>query len=236
MEGKRSPVTMPGYRKGQRPLNYGLSFPPEVLTEEELAALLQCVARGRCGAGARNYALVVLMWRSGLRVSEALALYPKDIDPVRGTVTVLRGRGNKRRQVGIDAYALEAIERWLRVRRGLGFDADAPLFCIVDGRTFGTEGRAVSSAYIRDMLKRCARQAGITKRVHPHGLRHTMAFELMMESQPLVIIRDQLGHSHLRTTLRYVDHLGAGLAIKAMQSRPLPHAATRQRSQRESTA
>ena len=78
------------------------------------------------------------------------------------------------------------------------------------------------SSYVRDMLKQRAVQAGIEKRVHPHGLRHTMAFELLMEGQPIAIIRDQLGHSQLATTFRYCDHLAAGTAIEAIHHRPLP--------------
>lgn len=219
---KRSPITMPGYRKGERPLNYGQTYPPEVLTEDEIYALLRYVACCRGGAGARNYALVVLMWRTGLRIGETVQLYPKDIDRGRGTITVLRGKYSKRRQVGLDRYTILALEKWETVRNALGFDDIHPLFCVVDGRTFGTEGRPLSPMYVRDMLKRCARQAGITKRVHPHGLRHTLAFDLMMEGQPLVVIRQQLGHAHLSTTLRYTDHLGAPMAIKAIHARPQP--------------
>jgi site-specific recombinase XerD len=72
------------------------------------------------------------------------------------------------------------------------------------------------------MLKHRAAEAGITKRVHPHGLRHTMAFEMLMEGEPLGVIRDQLGHSELETTMRYLDHLAPAAAIKAMHARPSP--------------
>src|SRR5581483_3247266 len=161
----------------------------------------------------------VLMWRSGLRIAETLALYPKDIDRYGGTVTVLRGKGGKRRQVAVDSYALAMLDRWLLERSRLGLTGREPLFCCVDVRT---RGKAMYSSYVRDMLKHRGRQAGIEKRVHPHGLRHTMAFELLMEGQPLGVIRDQLGHSQLATTLRYCDHLAPRVAIKAMHARPVP--------------
>jgi site-specific recombinase XerD len=208
---------MPGYRAGQHPANYGLRFPAEVLTRDEIERLLRTLGQGPCGH--RNRALIVLMWRSGLRIAEALGLYPKDVDRARGTVTVLRGKRGKRRQVGIDTYALAVLDRWLAERAELGLTGREPVFCCVDIRT---RGKQMYSSYVRDMLKQRAVQAGIEKRVHPHGLRHTMAFELMMEGEPLGVIRDQLGHSQLATTLRYCDHLAAGTAIKAMHARPLP--------------
>jgi site-specific recombinase XerD len=216
----RSPIVQPGYRQGQHPANYGLKLPPEPLTRAEIDRLLARLGRGPCGI--RNRALVVLLWRSGLRIAEALALYPKDIDRAAGTVTVLRGKGGRRRQVAIDSYALAMLDRWLVERAELGVSGRHPVFCCVDVRT---RGKAMYSSYVRDMLKHRARQAGIEKRVHPHGLRHTMAFELMMEGEPLAVIRDQLGHSSLATTLRYCDHLAPALAIKAMHARPLPELA-----------
>jgi site-specific recombinase XerD len=207
----------PGYRKGQHPANYGLSLPAEPLTRAEIEALMRHMGRGPCGH--RNRALVGVMWRSGLRCAEALALYPKDIDRDSGTVTVLRGKGGKRRQVALDSLALALIDRWMAERRKLGLDGRAPLFCCVDIRT---RGKAIYGSYVRDMLKHRARDAGIAKRVHPHGLRHTLAFELLMEGQPLGVIRDQLGHKKLETTMRYLDHLAPAAAIRAMHARPIP--------------
>lgn len=238
----RSPIVQPGYRKGQHPANYGLTFPVETLTRAEIERLLTFMGRGPCGH--RNRALVVLMWRAGLRISEALALLPKDIDRQAGTVTVLRGKGRKRvgkrRQVGIDSYALAMLERWLAARAELGLSnpGRAPVFCCVDIRT---RGKAMYSSYVRDMLKKRGEQAGIGggnvadgthwgKRVHPHAFRHTMAFEMLMEREPLGVIRDQLGHAHLATTLRYCDHLAPAVAIQAMHARPLPELPGREQS------
>lgn len=212
-----SPITMPGYRKGQKPLNYGLKLPPEPLTGDEIERLLRKMGRGPCGH--RNRALVVLLWRSGLRIAEALALFPKDIDRVNGTVTVLKGKGSKRRQVAVDTYTLSVLDRWMRARFDLGLTGREHLFCCVDVRT---RGKPMYSSYVRDMLKHRARQAGIEKRVHPHGFRHTMAFELLMEGVDLGTIRAQLGHNDLATTMRYLDHLSPAAAIRTMHGRPAP--------------
>lgn len=214
----RSPIVQPGYRKGEHPANYGLKLPPEPLTRAEVEILMRNLGRG--AVGHRNRALVGLLWRSGLRISEALALYPKDIDREHGTVTVLRGKGGKRRQVGLEAGVVALIDRWMHERARLEIDGRRPLFCCIDRRT---RGKTMYSSYVRDMLKKRAAEAGIMKRVHPHGLRHTCAFDLLMEGQPLGVIRDQLGHSQLGTTMRYLDHLAPAVAIKAMHERPLPY-------------
>ena len=76
----------------------------------------------------------------------------------------------------------------------------ATLFC-----TLG--GGAVHPSYVRTLLPRLATRAGIDKRVHPHALRHTHAFEVMMAGVPVPIIQQQLGHADLETTSRYLNHL-----------------------------
>lgn len=218
---RRSFITLPGYRLGMKPPNAGRKYPAEVLTREEVGRLLASCSR-RGPAGLRNRALFVVMWRSGLRVSEALDLYRKDVDLDAGTITVLEGKGRKRRVVGIDPQAGAVIEGWLRRRRELGIGPAAPLFCTISG---DTRGRPLSGSYVREAIKHLARKAGIEKRVHPHGLRHTHAAELALEGVPIHVIRRQLGHGSLDTTARYIDHLTSMDVIEAMQVRDwLSHA------------
>jgi len=208
---------MPGYRSGAAPANKGLTWPPEPLSRSEIEALLPQL--GTCAFGARNRALVGLLWRSGLRISEALALFPKDIDRDHGTVTVLRGKGRKRRQVAIDMLVLGLLDEWWPHRERLGIDGAEYLFCSIKRPM---RGGPLHSSYVREMMHQAGRRAEIQKRVHPHGLRHTMAFELLMEGMPLGVIRDQLGHTQLQTTMTYLDHLAPAAAIKAMHARPVP--------------
>jgi site-specific recombinase XerD len=61
--------------------------------------------------GQRNQVLLTILYWGGLRISEALALHPKDLDPVSGTLTVLHGKGNKRRTVGLAPEAVAVVER-----------------------------------------------------------------------------------------------------------------------------
>ena len=75
------------------------------------------------------------------------------------------------------------------------------------------------SSYVRSIIKRLGIQAGIPKRVHSHGLRHTHAYELMMEGIPIPIIQRQLGHSSLATTDIYLSHIAPKQVIDAISSR-----------------
>jgi site-specific recombinase XerD len=141
-----------------------------------------------------------------------LALRPKDVDLVGGTVRVQRGKGDKFRVVGLDAGTAALIERWLEARRTLRVSAGAPLVCTLGGRPLRQD-------YIRHLLPRLARKAGIEKRVHAHGLRHAYAVELEREGATISTIRDLLGHSSAAVTDRYLRRLGAGEAVEFARKR-----------------
>jgi len=195
---------------GQAPANKGRKFPAEPLTEDEVAALLrQCSVKAPTGI--RNRALIAVMYRAGLRISEALALRPADVNQADGTLRVLHGKGNKARTVGLDAGALDTVARWMDRRREFGF-RNGPLFCTLSGGP-------VSDRYVRNMLKRIRTKAGLEKRVHPHGLRHTHAAELVREGTPVNVIRDQLGHSSLAVTDRYLRNVAPAEVIALGKSR-----------------
>ncbi len=68
------------------------------------------------GLGLRG--VIVVLWRAGLRISEALALAESDLDRTRGAVLVRRGKGGKRREVGMDRWAWEQLDPWLAIRAG----------------------------------------------------------------------------------------------------------------------
>lgn len=210
----RSVVTLPAYRLGMKPANAGKTYPPEPLSKEEVNRLLAATGRGY--AGARNRALFVTWYRCGLRVAESLALFPRDVDLVNGTVTVLHGKGNRRRVVGIDPQAGAVIERWLARRAQLGVTGRQPLFCVISAPNVGKQ---MYSSCAREAIRRAGVRAGLERRVHPHALRHTMATEMMREGMPMLYIQKQLGHSDLATTARYCDHLVPLEVVEAMQAR-----------------
>jgi integrase/recombinase XerD len=206
-----SPATQKGYHAGRKPANKGNKYPPEVLSADEVRGLIEACSN-KAPTGIRNRALVIAMYRGGLRAGETLALRPKDVDVTAGAITVLHGKGDRRRVVGIDPGAMAILSRWLDTRLSLGINGHAPLFCTLDGNP-------LKPSYLRTLLPRLAQKAGIEKRVHPHGLRHTHAYELMMEGVPVPIIQQQLGHTSLATTDRYVSHLAPIDVISQMQRR-----------------
>jgi site-specific recombinase XerD len=204
-------IVTPGYHTGRTAPNKGRTFPPEVLTEDEVKSLIRACSN-RAPTGLRNRALITILYRAGLRLSEALDLKPKDIDADAGTVTVLHGKGDKRRVVGLDPGSMAIVLRWVDRRRQYGLTGRSPLFCTL-------QGRALHASYVRTLLHRLGKKAGIEKRVHPHGLRHSMSYELMFEGVPVPVIQQQLGHTSLATTQRYLDHIAPKELVETMQRR-----------------
>jgi len=196
----------------KRLANAGKCYPAEVLTADEVRALVKACSN-RAPTGIRNRALLVILYRTGLRISEALQLAPKDVDRATGTVTVLRGKGGKRRTIGLDPGAFAILDRWLEHRANLGVNGRKPVFCTLKGERMAT-------AYVRALMPRLARKAGIEKRVHAHGLRHTHAAELALEGTPVNLIQAQLGHASLAVTSTYLSHIAPAQLIEAMRRRP----------------
>lgn len=188
--------------------------PPEPLAPGEVRALLK-VCPGDRLTGVRNHALLVVLWRAGLRCAEALALRPSDIDFGAGTIRVRFGKGRRNRCVGIDDSALAVIGLWLDARQAAGVTGEV-LFCTVQK---GHVGYPMSPRYVRALVARLAVRAGVGHRVHPHGLRHTMAVELRREGWPIPEISRQLGHTSIATTQTYVDHMYPAEVIDRARSR-----------------
>lgn len=185
--------------------------PVEILTAEEVKSLLRACS-GRAPTGIRNRAMLALGWRGGLRLGEVLALRPKDLDREAGTVNILRGKGGKQRVVGLDPAAFALVERWLDRRRELGLNGRQPIICTL-------RGEPLLPSYVRALMGRLTRKAGIEKRVHFHGLRHAHARELASENTPINVIQAQLGHSNISVTHIYLCKIAPQHVIQTMQAR-----------------
>jgi integrase len=128
---RRSPATTSGFHQGRPPRNKGLRYPPDPPTPvEEIIAVMRVA--GDRPDGLRLRGVIVVLWRAGLRISEALALQESDLDRTRSAVLVRRGKGGKRREVGTDRWAWEQLEPWLSIRDRLPVGA---LFCVLRGPT-----------------------------------------------------------------------------------------------------
>ena len=114
---RRSPATMPGYHAGRPPHNKGMHYPADPPTIDEIVAVMRHTADDRHGRRLR--AMIVVLWRAGLRIHEALALAEHDLDVRRGSLLVRHGKGGRRREGGMDEWAWEQLRPWLDARAEL---------------------------------------------------------------------------------------------------------------------
>jgi site-specific recombinase XerD len=205
---------MPGFHAGRPPRNKGVRYPADPPKVEEISAVMR--AAGDSAHGRRLRGLVVVLWRAGLRIQETLALAEGDLDQRRGSLLVRRGKGGRRREVGMDAWGWEELQPWLELRRELPV---GPLFCIINGVT---SGRLWSHAAARADLRRTAAAAGVRRRFAPHQLRHAHAVEMAREGVPLIVIQRQLGHSNLGITSVCLQGIDSGEIIETVHARRAP--------------
>ncbi|MGZ6670350.1 MAG: tyrosine-type recombinase/integrase [Solirubrobacteraceae bacterium] len=99
---RRSPATMPGFHAGKPPRNKGRRYPADPPTVDEIVAVMRHVARAPHGN--RLNGLIVVLWRAGLRINEALSLIESDLDQRRGSILIRHGKNDRRREVGMDAW------------------------------------------------------------------------------------------------------------------------------------
>ena len=158
---RRSPATMPGVHAGCSPRNKGVRYPADPPKVEEIIAVMRAAGDGAHGRRLRG--LIVVPWRAGLRVQEALALTEADLDQRRGSLLVRRGKGGRRREVGMDDWGWQELQPWLELRLELPL---GPLFCIINGRT---QSRPWATAAARAQLRRTAITAGVRRRFAPHS-------------------------------------------------------------------
>jgi site-specific recombinase XerD len=211
---RRSPATMPGFQAGRPPRNKGLRYPADPPRVEEIVAVMR--AAGDAAHGRRLRGLIVILWRAGLRIQEALSLAEADLDHRRGALLVRRGKGGRRREVGMDHWGWDELHPWLELRVELPV---GPLFCVING---ATRGRHWSSAAARADMRRTAVAAGVRRRFAPHQLRHAHAVELAREGVPLIVIQRQLGHSNLGITSIYLQGIDNAEIIETVHARRAP--------------
>ena len=211
---RRSPATLPGHHAGRPPRNKGMCYPADPPRVEEIVAVMRQAGPGVHGARVRG--LIVVLWRAGLRIAEALNLAERDLDPSRGAILVRHGKGDRRREVGMDEWGWEHLRPWLDQRAAMPVGS---LFCVVNGPTCG---RRWSAPAARTQLRRLAAQAGVRRRFAPHQLRHAHAVEMAREGMPLNVIQRQLGHADLGVTSVYLQGIDSTEVISAVHSRRAP--------------
>jgi integrase/recombinase XerD len=134
------------------------------------------------------------MYGAGLRVSEVASLKVSDLDRERHVIWVRGGKGHKDRQVMLAEPLREVLAAYWRWKRPtnwlfLGTNPDSP----------------ITTTSVFRACQKAARKAGIRKPIHPHSLRHAFATHLLDEGVNLLVIQTLLGHTHLKTTARYLQ-------------------------------
>ena len=145
---RRSPATMPGFHAGRPPRNKGLRYPADPPTVEEIIAVMRAAGDGAHGQRLRG--LIVILWRAGLRIQEALALSEADLDHRRGSLLVRHGKGGRRREVGMDAWG------WHNCSRGSTRASSSRSARCSASSPEPTRGRPWSTAAARADLRRTA--------------------------------------------------------------------------------
>jgi integrase/recombinase XerC len=166
---------------------------PNTLDADQMARLLKLPAGGPLVA--RDRAIMELLYSSGLRLAELVALNVSDLLPDR-TVHVLMGKGRKARIVPVGRKATEALGGWIRERAAIARVGETALFVGRNGRRLGPRAVQTRVAY-------WARRQGLGRHVHPHLFRHSFASHLLESSQELRGVQELLGHADIATTQIY---------------------------------
>ncbi len=181
---------------------------PVALPVEDVGAMIDAPMRPG-PRGARDRAVLEMLYGAGLRVSECSGLNLQDVErsehgPI---VRVVKGKGSKERVVPLGSRAVAAVETYLAVRSQLVRPRTPAEALFV-----GDRGARMGPRSIRSLVYRRCDQTGARARIGPHGLRHSFATHLLQSGADLRTIQSLLGHASLSTTQRYT-HLSLGQLV-----------------------
>jgi integrase/recombinase XerD len=187
----------------------------EFLTEEEAQAMLRVPDR-RTLQGKRDYAILLTLLTTGLRKAELCGLKVGDLKTYRNQAVIdVMGKGQKFRRIPLKNETLLAIKDYQKVA-GNGTDPGHALF-----QTLGKHGpyqeRDLTPKAVDCFIKFVVKKALIQKRIHPHVMRHTFATTLLDKGNDLRTVQALMGHSHIRTTERYL-HSTDDRKVEAIES------------------
>ncbi len=183
---------------------------PSFLTIEETVRLLEAPDR-TTPQGLRDRALLELLYAAGLRVSELESLNLEQLNMETNEIRVW-GKGSKERMVLIGEPAAHALNNYLAHSRPTLLSKQK-----ANAVFLNQYGGRLPARRIQKILDKCARKAGLEKKVHPHVLRHTFATHLLDGGADLRVVQELLGHAQLATTQIYT-HVSQSQARKIYQS------------------
>ncbi len=174
---------------------------PQVLSFEDIQGIAATIVGDNFRAR-RDRAILLLLYSSGLRVSELCLLHVVDVDHKRGIVVPL-GKGGKRRMVPVAPAALTALTSYLEAR---ALREEPSTYVFVARR-----GKPITRQAVFKLLRRYAGAAGVAKNASPHKFRHSFATHLLARGADLRSVQAMLGHVNVATTEIYThvadDHV-----------------------------
>lgn len=187
----------------------------EFLTEEDAEAMLRVPDR-RTLQGKRDYAVLLTMLSSGLRKAELCSLKVGSLGTYRNQAVIdIIGKGKRFRRIPLKTETLLAIKDYLKAD-GNGIVPEHPLFNIL-GKHGPYEERGLTPKAVDCLIKSTAKKALMTKRIHPHVMRHTFATALLDNENDLRTVQALMGHSSISTTERYL-HSNDDRMVQAVRS------------------
>lgn len=169
---------------------------PVVLTLEEIDRIEDSIDLSKA-EGARNRAIIEVLFSCGLRVSELVNMKLSDLY-LEDRVLLVRGKGNKERLVPVSNKAIADLKRWFFDRNLMKIKPGEDDYVFLNRR-----GAHLTRTMILIMVKRQAEEAGIKKTISPHTFRHSFATALLQGGADLRSIQAMLGHEKIDTTLVY---------------------------------
>jgi integrase len=163
----------------------------------EILALAMACKKDLTPAGARDAALIGVLYSCGLRRAEVVGLDLADYDPDAGKIAVRRGKGNKERGVYVSNGAQKALDQWIAVRGS----APGPLFLPIN-KVGRLDERRMTTQAVYIILKKRAEQAGV-KDFSPHDFRRTFVGDLLDRGADIATVQKLAGHASVTTTARY---------------------------------
>lgn len=208
----QDPTELISYRVSQKHL-------PDFLYEGEIEDLIEAARKDTHPNHLRNFALIELMYSTGMRVSEVCGLKIEEIE-MDLQIARVRGKGNKERIVPIGDPAIQAVQVYLNELRPqlLALNqtdpgSDSILF-------LSDKGRPITPAQIRSILERIVDQQGLNLKVHPHKIRHSYATHLLANGADMRSVQELLGHENLSSTQIYTHITNDQMRKQYLQAHP----------------
>lgn len=191
---------------------------PKFLTTQEIEALIETATASEDYRIQRIAVMIELMYATGMRVSELVALPVTAINFAKGQVTIF-GKGSKERIVPVAARAVKTLQKYENLRQEFVAKNSASAFLFPS--LTATDGHLTRDAFYKD-LKNLAAQCGIyPSRISPHVLRHSFATHLLNNDADLRSVQKMLGHENITTTEIYTHITSQKLFTTVCQKHPL---------------